>query len=186
MTVYKNTRQRPGVRLSKKSVGPRVEKILKNRLLFFSSRKASCTLKKIKHFKSRKTAQLCGFCAFCLLLGAVPRGSPKSHMAFWGEEKCTLEVSNRRKKLFKRRLRTYRRAFRRRLPLAKYKIQLAFLAVSQRVGLYILLPLYFFRHADTRQPPGVFYACFSRAVRSPIFSSSARHRLDSSFFHTRK
>ena len=49
-----------------KSVGPRVEKILKNRLLFFSSRKASCTLKKIKHFKSRKTAQLCGFCVFCL------------------------------------------------------------------------------------------------------------------------
>ena len=32
----------------------------------------------------------------------------------------------------------------------------------------------------------LFYACFSRAVRSPIFSSSARHRLDSSFFHTRK
>ncbi len=34
------------LRLSKKPVGPRVEKILKNRPLFFSSRKVFCTLKK--------------------------------------------------------------------------------------------------------------------------------------------
>ncbi|HIU68722.1 MAG TPA: hypothetical protein IAD23_02040 [Candidatus Scubalenecus merdavium] len=92
-------------------------KNFENRLLFFSSRKASCTLKKIKYFKSRKTAQLCGFCAFCLLLG----GSTAV-----------------------------------RLPLAKYKIQLVFLAVYQRVGLYNLLPLYLFRHAETGTHVPVF------------------------------
>ena len=98
--------------------------------------------------------------------GAVPRGSPKSHMAFWGEEKCTLEVSNRRKKLFKRRLRTYRRAFRRRHRLAKYKIQLVFLAVSQRVRLYNLLPLHLFWHAEgalQMQSP-LFWNIFSRRI----------------------
>ena len=93
------------MRLSKKPVGPRVEKILKNRLLFFSNRKASCTLKKIKYFKSRKTAQLCGFCAFCLLLGGST--AVRHH-------------------------------------LAKYKIQLVFLAVYQRVRLYNLLQAHFF------------------------------------------
>ena len=139
-------------------------KNFENRLLFFSSRKASCTLKKIKSFKSRKTAQLCGFCAFCLLLGAVPRGSPKSHMAFWGEEKCTLEASNRRKKLFKRRLRTYRRAFRRRPSLAKYKIRFAFLAVSQCVRLYNLLPLYLLWR-------GLFGYIFAIAGTSALYST---------------
>ena len=90
-------------------------KKFENRFLFFSSRKASCTLKKIKSFKSRKTALWCGFCAFCLLLGGSTAVQPS---------------------------------------LAKYKIQLVFLAVSQRVGLYILLPLYLFRHAETA-PPGI-------------------------------
>ncbi|MBS6629288.1 MAG: hypothetical protein KH282_09460, partial [Clostridiales bacterium] len=75
---------------------------------------------------------------------------------FWGEEKCTLEVSNRRKKLFKRRLQTYRRAFRRQHHLAKYKIQLVFLTVYQRVGLYILLPLCLFRHAEGLQMQPLF------------------------------
>ena len=92
-------------------------------------------------------------------------GSQKSHMAFWGEEKCTLEASNRRKKSFKRRLRTYRRAFRRRHHLAKYKIQLVFLAVSQRVGLYILLPLYLFRHADSPRFRGLFFCAKLRPRR---------------------
>ena len=148
------------MRLSKKPAGPRVEKILKNRLLFFSSRKASCTLKKIKHFKSRKTAQLCGFCAFCLLLGGQYLGDPqKATWLFWGEEKCTLGASKRRNKLFKRRLRTYRRAFRRRHRLAKYKIQLAFLTASQRVRLYNLLPLYLFWHAES-PPAGGLLCCF--------------------------
>ena len=77
----------------------------------FSSQKASCTLEKIKHFKSRKTAQLCGFCAFCLLLGGST--AVRHH-------------------------------------LAKYKIQLAFLTASQRVGLYNLSPLYLFRHAEPK------------------------------------
>ena len=140
-------------------------KNFENRLLFFSSRKASCTLKKIKSFKSAKTAQWCGFYAFCLLLGGqYLEGPPKSHMAFWREEKCTLEASNRRKKLFKRRLRTYRRAFRRRPSLAKYKIQLAFLAVSQRVRLYNLLPLYLFRR-------GLFGYVFAIAGTSALYST---------------
>ena len=141
-------------------------KNFENRLLFFSSRKASCTLKKIKYFKSRKTAQLCGFCAFCLLLGEGQYlgGSPKSHMAFWEEEKCTLEASNRRKKLFKRRLRTYRRAFRRRHRLAKYKIRFAFLAVSQRVRLYNLLPLYLLWR-------GLFGYIFAIAGTSALYST---------------
>ena len=99
------------------------KKILKNRLLFFSSRKASCTLKKIKHFKSRKTAQLCGFCAFCLLLGGST--AVRHH-------------------------------------LAKYKIQLAFLTASQRVGLYNLSPLCLFRHAESKgsAPFGCFFTDF--------------------------
>ena len=76
------------LRLSKKSVGPRVEKILKNRLLFFSSRKASCALKKIKYFESRKTAQLCGFALFVFCSGAVPlygtaSQNTKSNSPFW-------------------------------------------------------------------------------------------------------
>ena len=117
--------------------------------------------KKFRTLKAEKPHDCAVFALFVFCSGAVPRGAPKSHMAFWGEEKCTLEASNRRKKLFKRRLRTYRRAFRRRLPLAKYKIQLAFLADSQRVGLYILLPLCLFRHA------GAAYGrpfCFFRAL----------------------
>ena len=63
--------------------------------------------------ESRKTARLCGFCAFCLLLGG------------------STAVRHR---------------------LAKYKIQLTFLAVSQRVRLYNLLPLHFF---DTLKAPAV-------------------------------
>ena len=103
--------------------------------------------KKFRTVKAEKPHSCAAFALFVFCSGAVPREAPKSHIAFWGEEKCTLEVSNRRKKLFKRRLRTYRRAFRRQHHLAKYKIQLVFLAVSQRVGLYILLQLYLFRHA---------------------------------------
>ena len=109
---------------------------------------------------------------FIFCSGAVPRGFPKSHMAFWGEEKCTLEVSNRRKKLFKRRLQTYRRAFRRRLPLAKYKIQLVFLAVSQRVGLYILLQLYLFRHAGKQGENALLlWILIKKLLFSLLFSS---------------
>ena len=124
-----------GLRLSKKPVGPRVEKILKNRPLLFSSRKVSCTLKKMKHFKSRKTARLCGFCAFCLLLGG------------------STIVRHR---------------------LAKYKIQLVFLAVCQRVGLYNLLPLYLF---DTLKPrPKAGRGLFVCRIQ-PFFSRSLYRRM---------
>ena len=116
------------------------------------------------------------FALFVFCSGAVPRGAPKSHMACWGEEKCTLEASNRRKKLFKRRLRTYRRAFRRRLHLAKYKIQLAFLAVSQRVGLYILLPLCLFRHAGAAYGRPLLFFCALLQPNEPLHFTKKSYR----------
>ncbi|MBS6628890.1 MAG: hypothetical protein KH282_07405, partial [Clostridiales bacterium] len=40
--------------------------------------------------KAEKPHNSAVFALFVFCSGAVPRGSPKSHMAFWGEEKCTL------------------------------------------------------------------------------------------------
>ena len=131
-------------RLSKKPVGPRIINYrIKNRFPAMKYIVKSLYIKKQQRKqKNRTTVRFLRFLSFAR--GQYLGGPPKSHRAFWGEEKCTLEVSNRRNKSFKRRLRTYRRAFRRRLPLAKYKIQLVFLTVYQRVGLYNLLQAHLF------------------------------------------
>ena len=76
--------------------------------------------------------------------GQYLRG-PRKPCGLWGEEKFTLGVSNRRKVSLGGCERIGVNLDER-LPLAKYKIQLAFLAVSQCVRLHIFYTYTFLTH----------------------------------------
>ena len=65
--------------------------------------------------------------------------------------------------------------------LAKYKIQLVFLAVSQRVGLYILLPLYLFRHAGAAYGRSLLFFCALLQQNRPLHFTEKSYRASRPF-----
>ena len=66
--------------------------------------------------------------------------------------------------------------------LAKYKIQLVFLAVSQRVGLYILLPLYLFRHAGAAYGRSLLFFCALLQQNRPLYFTENSYRASRLFY----